>query len=95
MDDDTREKLDIFEERLLAIENRNSRVSLDKAWETSWTRKASILALTYLAMCLLLGTLGDETPLEHAVVPTLGFFLSTVSLPIIRDRWKSRQRGSD
>jgi hypothetical protein len=31
-----------IEERLEKIEKRNSRVELDKAWETSWTRKLSI-----------------------------------------------------
>ena len=37
-----------IEKRIEKIEERNKRVELDKAWETSWTRKICIMILTYL-----------------------------------------------
>lgn len=36
-----------LESRLAEIESRNARVENDKAWETSLTRKISILFMTY------------------------------------------------
>ena len=32
------------------IKKRNKRVELDKAWETSWTRKICICILTYIVV---------------------------------------------
>ena len=37
-----------IESRLSAIEERNKKVERDKAWEVSWTRRVSIMALTYV-----------------------------------------------
>ena len=39
-----------LEDRIRNIEDRNKRVEADKAWEGSWTRKISIMALTYLVV---------------------------------------------
>lgn len=41
-----------IETRLKIIENRNQKVELEKAWETSWSRKISIAILTYLTIVL-------------------------------------------
>ncbi len=92
MTDEHTPKIAEILQRLEEIEARNRRVTLDKEWETSTARKLSILATTYIAMCILFITLGNDRPLTNAVVPTLGFFLSTLTLPIVRDRWK-RSRG--
>lgn len=37
-------------ERIEAIEARNKSVSLDKKWETSWTRKLGIVLSTYFVV---------------------------------------------
>ena len=34
------------------IKERNKRVELDKAWETSWTRKLCICILTYIVVVI-------------------------------------------
>ena len=39
-----------LEGRIAELEERNKRVELDKAWETSWTRKIIIAVLTYLVV---------------------------------------------
>ena len=36
-----------LEKRIEAIEERNKRVELDKAWETSWTRKICIIVFYF------------------------------------------------
>ena len=77
--------------RLAAIEERNRRVESDKAWEVSTCRKISIVCLTYIVMCLLFWTLNNEYFLLNAIVPTIGFFLSTLSLPIIKSWWHNHR----
>ena len=43
-----------LEERVSKIEERNSKVEMDKAWEGSWTRKILIAIFTYLSIALYL-----------------------------------------
>lgn len=77
-----------LESRISAIESRNVRVATDKAWETSWTRKISILFMTYMILGIYMELLGIEKWYLHALVPTCGYFLSTLALPIIRNMWE-------
>lgn len=72
------------EDRLQAIEERNSQVEADKAWETSWTRRLIITSSTYLVACVYMYFLKIDGFYLHALVPTGGYFLSTLSLPILR-----------
>jgi hypothetical protein len=81
------------EEVLSAIADRNSRVEAEKAWETSLARKISIVILTYLLMCLVFYTLKVDAFALNAVVPTLGYFLSTLSLPVVKRIWLSKYRN--
>ena len=77
-----------FEKEIKKIQERNKRVELDKAWETSKTRKISIAILTYLVMVLVMYSLDMPNPFIGAIVPTLGFTLSTFSLDFIKEFWK-------
>ncbi len=77
-----------YESRISLIESRNTRVELDKKWETSFTRKISILAMTYCILGLYMKLLGVENWYLHALVPTCGYFLSTLALPVIRNMWE-------
>ncbi len=81
-----------IEIRIAQIEERNRRVEAEKAWETSAVRKASIVLLTYLLMIILFCSIGSQEPFSNALVPTLGYFLSTLSLEWIRRTWINRQR---
>ncbi len=77
-----------IESRLAEIESRNARVENDKAWETSLTRKFSILIMTYLILGIYMMLLSVENWYLHALVPTCGYFLSTLALPVIRNMWE-------
>ena len=77
-----------FEKEIKKIQERNKRVELDKAWETSKTRKISIAVLTYLVMVLVMYSLNMDNPFIGAIIPTLGFTLSTFSLDFIKAFWK-------
>lgn len=69
------------------IKERNRRVEADKAWETSLFRTVTISVLTYVVAAAFLYVVGVQQFLLSAVVPALGFFLSTQSLPAIKDWW--------
>jgi len=76
-----------FEKRLIAIEQRNKKVELDKAWETSWFRRAIVAVLTYLAIVLFFYFAQLPKPFINSTVPALGFVLSTLSLPFFKKLW--------
>lgn len=71
-------------ERML---ERNARVEAEKAWEQSYTRIGSIALITYAAAALLLYILGVSDFYLAALVPVLGYLLSTLSLPYLKQRW--------
>jgi hypothetical protein len=77
-----------LELRISAIEDRNKKVEMDKAWETSLFRKFVIALLTYLVIVLFFVAAGLSKPFVNAVVPTLGFMISTLSLPLFKNLWQ-------
>jgi hypothetical protein len=81
-----------IEDRLAQIERRNAKVELDKSWETSWTRRLSIAALTYVVVVVYLFVIGNDKPFINAVVPPTGFMLSTLVVRRIRYIWQDRKR---
>lgn len=76
-----------LEERIKKIEARNRRVEVDKAWEISWSRKIVIAVFTYLAIALYLKFIVGINPWINAIVPTVGFLLSTLTLPWFKKLW--------
>lgn len=76
-----------MEERIRQIEERNKRVELDKAWETSLARIATISIITYIVAVIVLCIIKASNPFLGAFVPVLGFILSTQSLPFIKKLW--------
>ena len=72
------------------IKNRNHRVEIDKAWETSWTRRGVIAATTYGIATFFMWRIGVTDPYLNALVPTGGYILSTLSLSVIKRWWIKR-----
>ncbi|HEY4488072.1 MAG TPA: hypothetical protein VJB97_00970, partial [Candidatus Paceibacterota bacterium] len=70
---------------------RNARVEADKAWEVSWTRSLTIAIVTYAVACGVLYIVGVDNIFLAALVPTLGYVLSTLSLSFIKARWLARR----
>lgn len=77
-----------LEERVSVIEERNKKVEIDKAWETSLTRRILISIFTYLAIALYLKFIVGIEPWINAIVPTVGFLLSTLTLPFFKSIWE-------
>lgn len=69
------------------LKDRNKRVEAEKAWETSWQRKISILIITYILMSLIFFTLENPHPLTNAIIPTLGYFLSTLTFWVLQKQF--------
>lgn len=82
-----------LEKEIQEIKERNKRVELDKAWETSWTRKICICILTYIVVVTYsyLIRLFDNIFLS-SLVPVIGFTLSTLSLKYVRKIWEKNKR---
>ncbi len=79
------------EQRLIAIEERNSEVEIDKAWETSYTRKAIITIITYVCGCIVFKyVIGADEWTIGAIVPVMGYILSTLGLSWIRKSWEKK-----
>ena len=79
------------EERLFEIEERNQRVEFDKAWETSWSRRVSILVVTYIIVAAFLSRVHPENMWLDALIPCVGYLLSTLSLPPLKNYWIQKE----
>ena len=75
----------------MAIEARNARVEKNKAWETSLTRRLSIALLTYFVVVAYLLLIDNDRPYVTAIVPAVGYFLSTLVMRNIKSLWQGRR----
>ena len=69
------------------IKERNKRVEKDKIWETSYTRRLLLIFFTYLAIGFYLQAIDINQPWLNAIVPAVGFLLSTLTLPFFKKVW--------
>ncbi len=80
-----------LEKEIKEIKERNQKVELNKAWETSWTRKLCIMILTYIVVVLYSLTINKISNIFlSSLVPVIGFTLSTLSLNAVRKIWERR-----
>ena len=84
------ENKELFEE-IEKIKERNKKVELDKAWETSWTRRICICILTYIIVIIYSYLIRKyDNILLSSLVPVIGFTLSTLSLKVVRKIWENK-----
>ena len=76
-----------MKEEIDAIKERNKRVELDKAWETSNLRRFIIALMTYIVVLIFLIVIKAANPWLTALIPTIGFILSTLTLPYFKKVW--------
>jgi len=69
------------------LKERNYRVEMDKAWETSWIRRVTIMTLTFIVASIWLLIIDETNVLLKAMVPAFGYLLSTLSIPQIKKLW--------
>lgn len=81
-----------LEERVASIEQRNKSVELDKAWETSWTRRILIILFTYIVIGIFFQIVGVPRAWINAFVPAIAFALSSLTMPLIKRAWIDKRK---
>ena len=81
------ERIRNLEIEIQALKERNQRVESEKAWETSYVRTFALALVTYVIAAVVLCLIGVEIYLLVALMPTIGYMLSTLSLPVVRRWW--------
>jgi hypothetical protein len=81
------------EARISRLEARNQRVENDKRWETSWARRVAIMLLTYLTVAFYLRFVVHIDPWINALVPVIGYTLSTLTVSRLKQYWLTRRDG--
>lgn len=80
-----------LEKEINEIKERNKRVELDKAWETSMTRRICIMILTYIVVIIYSYVISEfDNIFLSSLVPVIGFTLSTLSLKVVRKIWQNK-----
>ncbi|HAU39970.1 MAG: hypothetical protein UV80_C0006G0061 [Candidatus Peregrinibacteria bacterium GW2011_GWF2_43_17] len=69
------------------IQLRNKSVETDKAWETSITRRIVLAILTYVSIGAYMQAINIEKPWLNAIIPSVAFMLSTLTLPFFKKMW--------
>lgn len=75
------------------IKERNKKVEVDKAWETSFVRRLCICILTYIVVVVYSIITKNVTNIWiSSLVPVIGFTLSTLSLKVVRKMWEKGKK---
>lgn len=80
-------EIDELQKEIEKIKERNKKVELDKAWETSWIRRIFIAVSTYVLVFILLVSIGADKPFAAAIVPAVAYLISTAGLVILKEWW--------
>ncbi len=81
------ERISKLEEEIQNLKRRNERVEAEKGWETSLFRKISVVVITYVIATIALQFIGVVHSFQNALIPTIGYILSTQSLPLLKKWW--------
>ena len=79
--------IESLEKEIEKLKERNKRVEMDKAWETSLARRGLLIIFTYLAIGLYLSAVNVSDPWLNSIVPSIGFLLSTLTLSYFKNLW--------
>jgi len=85
------DRINELEKELTEIKKRNKRVEGDKAWETSTFRKILVTLITYLIAALVMYMIEVDDFYLGALIPTIGYLLSTLTIPFVIKWWLKRK----
>ena len=80
-----------LEKRVQAIEARNRKVELDKAWENSSIRRLVLFFVTLVFTYVFLEVINDDHPFGNAILGAAGFVLSTLTVSYLKKWWIAKQ----
>ena len=84
------EEIEDIKNEINLIKERNKRVELDKVWETSAFRVIFISIITYIITAIVFYFIGVKNFLLSALIPTVGYYLSTQSLSFVKKWWTDK-----
>jgi len=88
------DELEQLKNEIKKIKERNARVEADKAWETSFSRKILVAVLTYVVIVIFFFVVDLPKPFINAIIPSIAFILSTLSIPFFKKLWvRGRKMG--
>ena len=74
-----------IEKEINDIKERNKKVELNKAWETSWTRKICIMILTYIVVIIYSYVIRKyDNILLSSLVPVIRIYIIYIILKIYK-----------
>lgn len=82
--------IELLKKEIEQIKERNKLVEKDKAWETSLFRKIVITVLTFFTVAIFFIFAGVQKPFLNAIVPSIAFIFSTLSLPFLKKLWSKK-----
>ncbi len=88
-------KLNELEKEIEKIKKRNKKVEAEKAWETSFERKISIIVFTYIIIAIIMLLLKIEKPFVNALIPTFWYLLSTLSISFLKKKYIKKYVGEE
>ena len=88
-------KLNELEKEIEKIKKRNKKVEAEKAWETSFERKISIIVFTYIIIAIIMLLLKIEKPFVNALIPTFWYLLSTLSISFLKKKYIEKYVGEE
>ena len=87
--------LQSLQKEINEIKKRNKMVEVNKAWETSYTRRFLLIIFTYLAIGIYLRVINVPYPWLNAIVPAVAFMLSTLTMPFFKKVWMKKVYEKD
>lgn len=85
------DEIQLLKEEIEKIKERNKRVEVDKAWETSNMRAGFIALVTFLLTFGLLMLIHADYALPKAIGASIAYWLSTESYGILKKWWIKRK----
>ena len=90
---DLEKRIQKLEKEVIKIKLRNKKVELEKAWETSYFRRFLLILFTYLGISFYMEAVKIDKPWLNAVIPSIGFLLSTLTLPFFKEIWLKKKQS--
>jgi len=84
---DVSERLELLQTEIEALKQRNFEKDRGKEFESSYTRVIFIMVITYWTLFGYMCIIQTSNPFLDAIVPTVGFNISTWSLPFVKEWW--------
>ncbi len=85
--EDVWREIQVLQQEVSLLNTRNRKVGLDKAWDQSLARTLFVAVMTFLCLGVYMSAIRVKNSWLSAIVPTVGFVLTTWSFPTAKNAW--------